>query len=271
VDELHALRDRKETNPADPQSPAFGELAITDEARSAVLQGMTRVVLGAQGTARPLASQVIALQRRFPGFNVAVFSKTGSPTVTRPEARPVGEILAALVRRGRLFAESGAIAVSPDGKRVVPYASPGTKGRAPYVAALTQAARAVGRSIAQPASERTIHRITAFTDRFQRHRAQLTFPSPAAVRLDETTSSPFHIVAGQLILDRDHAIFDSSAVYMLCIAKWRGPGAIPTPDELAQPDARVITATFYFDIGPGSTVAVEAARQMLPRIAKLLE
>jgi len=44
-----------------------------------------------------------------------------------------------------------------------------------------------------------------------------------------------------------------------------------TPQELEQPDARVITAAFYYDIGPGSEIAVEAAHLMLPRIAKLLE
>lgn len=274
---LHALRDRKEKNPAEPQPPVFGELAMTDEARGAVLQGMTRVILGTQGTARPLAAQVAELQRRFPGFNVAVFSKTGSPTVTRPEARPVGEILAALVTRGRLFAESGSIAVSPDGRRVVPYARPGAQGRTAYLAALGQAARTAARRVAQPASQRTINRIAAFTDRFHRYRTQLTFASPAAIRLNESVPSPFHVVAGQLVLNREHAIFDptqqtdSSAVYILSIAKWRGAGPVPTPDELAQPDARVITAVFYFDIGPGSTVAVEAARLMLPRITKLLE
>ena len=274
---LHTLRDRKAKSPASAQPPVFGELAVTDEARTAVLGGMTRVILGDQGTARPLAPSVTELQRRFPGFQVAVFSKTGSPTVVRPEARPVGAILAALVTRGRLFAESGNIAVSADGKNIVPYARPGTPGRAAYLSALGQAARITGRRISQPATPRTIQRMAAFTDRFQRYRTQLTFASPSAVRLSETASSPFHIVVGQLMLNRDHAIFDpveqtdASAMYILSIAKWRGTGSIPTPDELAQPDSRVITAAFYLDIGPGSTVAVEAARLMLPRLAKLLE
>jgi hypothetical protein len=274
---LHALRDRKTKNPIDPAAPAFAELAITDEARFAVLDGMTRVILGAQGTARSLVPQVNALKERFPGFNVAVFSKTGSPTVTRPEARPVGEILGALVTRGTLFANDGTIAVSSDRRRAVPYARPGTSGRAAYLAALGDATRATARRIGQPVSQRTIQRIAAYTDRYHRYREQLTFGSPSSVRLNETASSPIHVVAGQLMLNRDHPIFDpteqidSSAVYIMSVAKWRGVNAIPTADDLAQPDARVITAAFYFDIGPGSTVAVEAARLMLPRIAKLLE
>jgi cell division protein FtsI/penicillin-binding protein 2 len=263
---LHALRDRAAKTAVAPKP--FGELAITDEARNAVLDGMTRVILGAHGTARPLAAEVAALQRRFPGFNIAVFSKTGSPTVTRPEARPVGEVLEALVTRGRLFAESGTVRVSPDGRRVVPYARPGSRGRAAYLAALDRAARDIARGIRQQVTPRMIQRIAAYADRFDRYRVQ---------NVSESASSPFRIVNGQLVLNRAHPVFDpieqtdSSAVYILSIAKWRGAAGVPTPAELSQPDSRVITAAFYFDIGPGSTVAVEAARQMLPRMGKLLE
>jgi hypothetical protein len=86
-----------------------------------------------------------------------------------------------------------------------------------------------------------------------------------------------HMVGGQLVLNRNHTIFDpgqqtdSSAVYIMSLAKWRGTPGVPTAAELAQPDSRVVTAVFYFDIGPGSAVAVEAARLMMPRIVKLLE
>lgn len=274
---LHALRERDAKEPVEPRPPVFGELDVTDEARNAVLQGMSRVILGTQGTARPLVPQVTQLQRSFPGYNVAVFSKTGSPTVTRSESRPVSEILGALVLRGRLFGNGGRIAVSPDGTRVVPYARPRTPGRAAYVDALSRAARLAGRRVGQPASQRTINRIVAYTDRVDRYHAQLTFASQTTVRLSENVSSPMHFVAGQLVLNRDHPIFDptqqtdSSAVYMMTIAKWRGTPGVPTPEELAQPDSRVITAVFYFDVGPGSPVAVEAARLMMPRLVRLLE
>jgi len=274
---LHAIRDRDDKVLAEPPPPLFGELAVTDEARTAVLSGMTRVILGGQGTAKPLAAQVRQLESRFPGFNVAVFSKTGSPTVTRPEARPVGTILAALVTRGRLFTDSGHVAVSPDGRRVVRYARPGATGRRAYLTALDQASRNVAGAIGQSASQRTLNRLAALTDRFETHRLQLSFPSQDRVRLNENVSSPIHMVGGQLVLNRNHTIFDpgqqtdSSAVYMMSVAKWRGNPGVPTATELAHPDARVVTAVFYFDIGPGSAVAVEAARVMLPRIAKLLE
>lgn len=266
---LHAIRDRDAKDFSEPQPPSFAELNVTDEARAAVLQGMTRVILGTQGTARPLAAQVAQLQSKYPGYNVAVFSKTGSPTVTRSEARPVARTLSTLITGGRLFAENGRIAVSPDGRRVVPYARPGARGRAAYIAALARASRG--------ATGRTVNRIAAYTDRVDRYRSQLSFASQDTVRLTENVSSPMHLVAGQLVLNRNHAIFDpvqeldSSAVYIMSIAKWRGTGAVPTAAELAQPDARVVTAVFYFDIGPGSPVAVEAARLMLPRLAKLLD
>jgi cell division protein FtsI/penicillin-binding protein 2 len=274
---LHAIRERDAKEVVEPEAPAFADLAVTDEARTAVLSGMTRVVLGAQGTARPLAPLVRQLETRFPGYHVALFSKTGSPTVTRPEARPVGEILSALVLRGRLFGESEHLAVSPDGKRVVPYARPGTPGRAAYRSALDQAARAIARAVGVSASTRTLNRIAAYTDRFETNHVQLSFPTRDRVRLSENVSSPIHMVAGQLILNRDHTIFDptqqtdSSAMYILSVAKWRGNPGVPSPAELAQPDSRVVTAVFYFDVGPGSPVAVEAARLMLPRIVKLLE
>ena len=89
--------------------------------------------------------------------------------------------------------------------------------------------------------------------------------------------SPIHAVAGQLVLNRDHPIFDpaqqadSSAVYIFSLVKWRGASDIPTPQELAQPDSRIITAAIYLDIGPGSEVAVEAGREVIPRLALLLE
>jgi hypothetical protein len=273
---LHAIRPRSGNPAADKPLPPT-ELGVGEEARDTVLRGMQRVISGAHGTARPLAASVAALEQRFPGYRVAVFSKTGSPTVERPESKPAGDIVAFLVTRGALFFEEGKLAVSPDGKRVVPYAARGATGRAAFVDALARTSRNAARRTGHPATPRTLARILAYADRFARYRDDLVVRSPAAVRLSETAASPFHVVAGQLVLNRDHPVFDdtttadSSAVYMMSIVKWRGTGEIPTPAELAQDDARVITVVLYLDIGPGSAVAVEAARTMMPEIAKLLE
>jgi hypothetical protein len=145
------------------------------------------------------------------------------------------------------------------------------------VAALTRATRIAAKRAGHPAGPRTIARIISFADRFNRYRSQLVFDSPAAVRLNENASSPIHVVAGQLVLNRDHPVFDpeqqadSSAVYMFSVVKWRGVTDVPTAEELAQPDSRVITTVLYLDIGPGSAVAVDAAREIVPRLIPLLE
>ncbi len=247
-----------------PLPPPLSEQSLSAEARETVLRGMKRVILGAQGTAKPMTSRVRELEERFPGFRVAVFSKTGSPTVERPESKPAGRLLLQLVRTGTLHY---------DGRRLVagntPYAARGTRERQQFIDAL--------RRVSPGAAPRTVSRIAAYADRFERYRAQLVFVSPADVRLTESAASPIHVVAGALTLNRDHSIFDStrqadsSAAYALSIVKWRGTGEVPTREELDHPDARVITAVFYLDIGPGSAVAVDAARAMMPELAKLLE
>jgi cell division protein FtsI/penicillin-binding protein 2 len=276
---VHALRSRKEPAAEPPAAPLpLSPQTISPEARATVLRGMKRVVLGAHGTATPMAARVRELEQKFPGFNIAIFSKTGSPTVQRPESKPAGELLRQLVRRGYLSYDGRQLVVSTDRRSApVPYAARGTKGRAAFLDALTRASRAASREAGRTAAPRAVSRVAAYADRFTRYRNQLVFASPANVRLNEAASSPIHVVAGSLVLNRDHSIFDmisqadSSAAYVMSIVKWRGTGDIPTPEELDQPDSRVVTAVFYLDIGPGSAVAVELARTIVPEIAPLLE
>lgn len=271
---VHAVRPRKALAAEAPATiaPPLSEQSVSAEARTNVLRGMRRVILGGQGTARPMATRVHELEQRFPGFKIAVFSKTGSPTVQRPESKPAGEILRQLVRGGALFYDGRGLRATN-----TPYAARGTAGRQQFIDALTRAARIAARQVGQSASPRTISRLASYADRFERYRAQLVFASPAAVRLDESAASPIHVVAGTLTINRDHSIFDatqqadSSAAYVLSLVKWKGADDIPTREELDAPDARVITAVFYLDLGPGSAIAVEAARTMMPELAKLLE
>lgn len=276
VSSIRPRDPKRQVAPAAPRQ--FAEVPVSDEARDAVLQGMKRVVLGTRGTARPLAPRVAELEQRFPGYRVALFSKTGSPTVERPEAKPSGEIVAQLVRRGVLYFDGRQLAVSTDRTRpAVLYAARGTRGRAAFVAALARASSITARRIGTTAGPRTQARILSFADRFAKYQAQLVFASPSLVRLSEAAASPFHVVSGQLVLNRNHPVFDpthqadSSAMYVLSIVKWRGTGEIPTPEEIAHPDSRVLTIVAYLDIGPGSAVAVEAVRELLPRVAHLLE
>lgn len=252
-------------------------LAITDESREAVLRGMRRTITGPQGTARVLVDHVSELQRRYPDYNVEVFSKTGSPTVFRSETKPAAAALERLFTRGRLFVRNGHICTSADGRSITPHAPYGSAGREAFVEALKAAAR----SVRQPMSRRTTARILGWVDLFERRRQQMTFASTEAVRLTENFSLPFYALAGQLVLNRSHPIFDpridsdSSAVYILSIVKWRGngvnPDVLPSPEDLRRDDSRVITVVLYFDVGPGSAVAVEAARRLLPRLQHLLD
>ena len=261
---LHALRDRERRDMSELEPSRFTELAVSDEARNAVLRGMSRVIRPPHGTADDfgLAQWLEQLRAEHPAYNVALFSKTGSPTVTRREATPTGEILTELVRRGHLFYTSGRIEAMR-----VPYAAPGTSGRTAFLAALERATRAAARRASQPYSTRSFRRVTAYVDRFMRYRG----------RSSDEVSLPFQLVNGVLVLNREHPAFDparetdSAAVYILSLVKWKGAGDVPTPEELQQPDARVVTAVFFVDLGPGSPVAVEAARAMLPRIAELLD
>jgi cell division protein FtsI/penicillin-binding protein 2 len=268
---VHTLRDRvRQAQDAATQPPAFADLGVSDEARAAVLRGMRRVTLPPHGTARDFGLEAVLdrIRAQHPGYHVALFSKTGSPTVTRREAKPIGEILKQLVTRGHVSLQGGRIVVSPDRQAIVAYAAPRAPGRAAYLAALTRATSTAATRTGQPHAPRTTQRVAAYIDRFARYRSR---PRSEEVRL------PFTVVNDVLVLDRDHPAFqmseetDAAALYLLTLVKWKGTPDVPTPADLQHPDARVITAVFYFDIGPGSPVAVEGARAMLGRIGRLLE
>lgn len=269
---VRGVHPRTGQRPAQPAPPSFGNLEVSDDARAAVLRGMRRTVTGTHGTAAVLAPLVRSLETRYPGYNVALYSKTGSPTVMRPEVKPVGAIVRELILRGHLYFDRGTLHVAG-----VPYAAPRTPGRGAFVSAMNRAARTAASRTGVTAGARTINRIVGYTDRFARFRNRLTFPDPVSVRLSETLPMPFHAVGGTLVINSDHSIFDpalesdSSAVYAFTLVKWRGASDVPTAAELAAPDARVITVTMYFDVGPGSAIAVEAAREVIPRVLPLLD
>jgi cell division protein FtsI/penicillin-binding protein 2 len=274
---VRGVHARGAARPPVPPPPSFPALQVGDDARAAVLRGMRRTVLGTHGTATALAPLVRGLERRYPGYAVALFSKTGSPTVVRPEVKPVGATVRELIVRGHLFFRGDSLFVS-DGRRIVPYAAPRTNGRAAFLATLGRAARTSAARVGVEAGPRTVSRIAGYADRFSRYKDRLIFTAPISVRLSPELPMPFHVIGGTLVVNRDHPIFDpalqtdSSAVYMFTLAKWRGdPAAVPTAEELARDDSRVVTVTMYFDVGPGSAVAVEAAREMLPKIARLLD
>ena len=277
---VHALNPAGQQQLAPREKTAFAELAVSDAARESVLRGMRRTILGAQGTATGFAPRVHELEKRYPGFNVAAFSKTGSPTVMRPATKPVAAALREMIRRGRLLYRDGGISVA-NGSDIVPYAAPGSPTRPRYLAAIQKAARETAARAGQTATPATTARIAGFADRFMRYRQHLVFAGPAAVKLDAGLPMPFHVVSGELVINRDHPIFDpkldtdSSAVYVLTLVKWRGQGAastaLPTPQDLESDEARVVTVVLYLDLGPGSAIAVETARELAPLLYPLLD
>ena len=100
---VHALTPRTAAAAEAEKPAAFPDLAVSDAARDNVLRGMRRTILGAQGTAVAFAPRVREPKQRYPGFNVAVFSKTGERTVVRPQVNPAAAALAALeIQRGPL-------------------------------------------------------------------------------------------------------------------------------------------------------------------------
>ncbi len=54
----------------------------------------------------------------------------------------------------------------------------------------------------------------------------------------------------------------------------RLPGAggvsVPSPEDLGNPEARVVTVAVHLDVGPGSEVAVGAAEAVMPELVALL-
>ncbi len=277
---IHALNPIGPQPAAPQEKMALGDLPVSDTAREHVLRGMRRTILGAQGTATGFAPRVHQLEKRYPGFNIAAFSKTGSPTVMRPETKPVAAALRELIRRGRLLYRNNGISVV-SGHDLLGYAAPGSAGRSRYLSAIQKAASDALPKAGQRATPGVTARIAGFIDRFMRYRQRLVFAGPGSVKLDAGLPMPFHVVSGELVINRDHAIFDpkletdSSAVYVLTLVKWRAQGqaadALPTPQELESDESRVVTVVLYLDLGPGSSVAVETANELAPLLYPLLD
>ena len=49
-----------------------------------------------------------------------------------------------------------------------------------------------------------------------------------------------------------------------------GGSSVPSPEDLSNPEARVVTVAVHLDVGPGSEVAVGAAEAVLPELVALL-
>lgn len=241
-------------------------LDLSPEVRHEVLAGLARVVEGGSGTARRLDDELAAVRAAYPGDAVWLFSKTGSPTLLRSVPRDTARALVRLVEGRRLRLVDGRVEVVAGG-RPVPWARVGGGGRRAWNLAL---GRALGES--------------GFRGRWDLVAAVRGVVDPVATKLaagvaPESLAGPLRVGGGGLWLDRDDDLFrrrrvrGRGAVYAFTLVRLPGAGAaagIPTVEQLAAPEARVISGALHLGVGPGSSRAVEAMERLLPELVPLL-
>jgi hypothetical protein len=234
--------------------------------RGEVLAGLARVVEGGGGTARRLDDELGAVRAAFPGDAVWLFSKTGSPTLLRSVPRDTARALVRLVDSRRLRLDGGRVVVVAGG-RAVRWAPVGAAGRQAWNVALGRAMGEVG-----------------FPGRWGLMVAARTVVDQPAAALaagadPETIGGPLRVGGGGLWLDRQDDLFrrrqvrGRGAVYAFTLVRLPGAGAasgVPTAEQLATPEARVISGALHLGVGPGASRAVEAMERLLPQIAPLL-
>ena len=252
---------------ASPELPQPPALALRREVRAAVLEGMERVVAGKQGTAKLLTTRLAELRARYPEDVVYLFSKTGSPVLERPVSALTGRALEALVPR-YLRLEGGAVVV-----RVDDYSA--RLGSRDFDETLARALRKVGVGAGREVLAR---RLAGLAAGFQRDRRELTFATEA--ELPANIDGPLYAVGDQLRVNRQHRLFTrrllpgKGAVYVFVLARVpRSLGAredqLPTPEQLASPDSRVIAVAIHLTLGPDSHRAVEVAHRLLGEVELL--
>lgn len=241
-------------------------LDLSSEVRGEVLAGLARVVEGGGGTARRLDDELGAVRAAFPGDAVWLFSKTGSPTLLRSVPRDTARALVRLVDARRLRLDGGRVVVVAGG-RAVRWAPVGAAGRQAWNVALGRAMGEVG-----------------FPGRWGVMAAVRTVVDPAAAALaaggdPASVGGPLRVGGGGLWLDRSDDLFrrrqvrGRGAVYVFTLVRVPGAGAatgVPTAEQLAAPEARVISGALHLGVGPNASRAVEAMERLLPEIAPLL-
>lgn len=232
------------------------ELGLGSEARRAVLDGMERVVAGERGTATELRGALAELRKAFPGDEIELYSKTGSPVLESSVPGAVATALERLVTRSRLSLQGGALTVA-SGSAAAPHRRRGERGRTEYLNALSGALGEVG----FPGGGRVLRTVRDVVDRFadDRRRNRVVPGEP---------DGPLWIERGGLRINREDALFrgrlmrELGAVYLFTIV--RRPGGRASEE-------RVVTVALHVEIGPDSRVAVGAAQAILPELAAVLE
>ena len=259
---------RRENQPLAVANPPIVELPIRPEVRSAVLDGMQRVVTN--GTATALRRAFRTLEAQTPGRDVFVFGKTGTPDILTPTSPMTGGALNRLVARYLEF-ENGFVRFR-EGDRQIFDPSDST-----LYATLVSALR---RTLAQGPGRyrgKTVERgILKALDLFHRQQSDLSWPTLSEVPTDLV--SPVYLVAGRLRVNSDSPLFRQSllkgkgAVFIFALASLPDrPGKpLPTVEALVAEEARVVTVAIHLELGPSSSVAVRAAAEVLPHLRHLL-
>lgn len=244
------------------------ELGVSDDARAPVLEGMERVVSGARGTATTLRDELASLKQEFPGDTIALYSKTGSPILERSVPAAAGRALEQLVVRGRLALRDGAPAVVLD-DRVVPWAAPRSPGRDPYLRALRQGLGEVG--YRSSAWVRGVIRRTA--DELAASLASAKGGAPSL----ESLPGPLRVVGGRLVVNRESGLFarqtetSMGGTFIFTLVRLPGSRPLPpTPEDLADPKAKVLSVAVHLEAGVGSEDAVAATEALWPTLVELL-
>ncbi|HVG45746.1 MAG TPA: hypothetical protein VM890_13490, partial [Longimicrobium sp.] len=258
-------RDSGAASPAPYGSGAAEPLALDPAVRATVLSGLMRVVEGDRGTAAQLAPRLRALRAAFPGDRVVLFAKTGSPRLVRSVPREVLRPFTKLVARGRLALENGTLVARAGGTRVS-YVRPESPGRAGFEAMLSQGLEEVGvHRNAVPVRTVILLAIDHLAEQISDGVRPADLVGPLRVGsqgLEFNLSDDFFT----------HRLMRSpGAVLEFSLVRVPGEGAaIPTPAELRNPGARVITVVIHLAAGPDSRLAVEAAGRILPELESLL-
>lgn len=252
-----------------PSPQPFAALALGDDARRPVLEGLARVVSGEHGTAKELRPALRAVQARFPNERVELYSKTGTPTLDVRVPSGLAQALEVLVGRSRLTFAQGHVQVrTRDGALV-----PASVAPAVFQAALERALRELGTSSGLRGSPRRL--ASAVADVIEDFQDSQT----AGAGDDGGESGPLRLTRGQLALDREHRVFRErsipgrrGAVYIFCLVR-RPPGdsVLLSEAELKDPRTRVLAVAVHLDTGPTSATAVQVAARLLPDLAPLLE
>lgn len=251
--------------------PMAGQPALVnvrEAARAAVLEGMARVATSG-GTAELLERDLAALRQRFPGEQIDLYAKTGTPTL-EVRARPgLARALEALLRRSRLAVDGNAVCVRRRDGSTRACSRDATAFESALAEALVELART------EPIPPPAVRWADDVADIVQ---DALDARETRSVGDGDVDAGPLAIDGGGLRLDRDHPIFrDRSlpgrpgAVLILAMVRRPAGGApYPSQAELTDPRSRVIVVALHLETGPNSKIAVQAAHELMPELAQLL-